>query len=205
MRERCELPRASLLRDSAAAMRAAAPGPSGALLYWVPVSQEGDSITSFTQRAASTGNSLPAPAALALMRFVRARLASQVYDDAPCAAQGTAIYTLSDPRDLRAVRYVGQTRAPRRRFLQHVRTARLWLPAELPWWVVEERYRPLYEWIRALFRDEQRLPVMIVTAWHDVPADATVAERAAIQDWIRRDTALLNVGCAAPTPQLRLL
>ncbi len=140
-----------------------------------------------------------------LGRFVRARLPSQLYDESGGDARGTAVYVLSDPRDLRAVRYVGQTRAPRRRFLQHVRTASVWMPDELPWWVVADRQRPLYEWIRALFRDERRLPVMIVTAWHEVAAEATAAERGTIQDSLRRGMRLLNVESAAPTLQIRLL
>jgi hypothetical protein len=159
----------------------------------------------YAKLAESTGRAIVPPSAAGLRRFVRARLGSHLYDETGCAAHGTAVYTLSDPRDLTAVRYVGQTRAPRRRFLQHLSTARLWLPDELPWWVVAERQRPLYEWIRALFRDEQRLPVMIVTTWHDVAADATMAERAAIQEYLRRGSALLNVESAAPIPQLSLL
>jgi hypothetical protein len=143
-----------------------------------------------------------APADVA--RFVRARVVAHLYDETGADARGTAIYTLSDPRDLRTVRYVGQTRAPRRRFLQHVHTARLWLPDDLPWWVIAERYRPLYEWVRALFREERRLPVMIVTAWHDVAAEATIAERGLIQESLRRRMPLLNVESAAPTPQIRL-
>jgi hypothetical protein len=145
------------------------------------------------------------PTSWELARLVRARLGSQLYDDSGGDARGTAVYVLADPRDLRAVRYVGQTRAPRRRFLQHVRTARLWMPDELPWWVVADRHRPLYEWIRGLFRDEQRLPVMIVTAWHEVAAEATVAERSLIQDSLRCGMRLLNVESAAPAPQIRLL
>src|SRR5688572_21339691 len=155
--------------------------------------------------SASAISAAPYPAPSDFGRFVRARLPSQLYDESGAAAQGTAVYLLADPRDLRAVRYVGQTRAPRRRFLQHVRTARVWVPDELPWWVIAHRHRPLYEWIRALFRDEQRLPVMIVIAWHELAAEATFAERGLIQDSLLRGMHLLNVESAAPTPQIRLL
>ncbi len=140
-----------------------------------------------------------------LGRFVRSRLQAHLYDDTGVGATGIAIYTLSDPRDLRASRYVGQTRSPRRRFLQHVGTARLSMPDELPWWIVEERQRPLYEWIRALYRDERRLPVLVVSAWHGGRADATAAERELIQDCLRRRMPLLNVESAVLRPQLRLL
>lgn len=144
------------------------------------------------------------PESAATARLVRARVASQLYDESGAEAYGTAIYTLSDPRELRAVRYVGQTRAPRRRWLQHVRTARLWIPDELPWWVLEPRHRPLYEWIRALFRDERRLPVMIVTAWHGEREQATLAERRSIQEHLRREVPLLNVELAELDSQIPL-
>jgi len=140
-----------------------------------------------------------------LARSVRRRVSAHVLDETAAPAVGTAIYTLSDPRELAAPRYVGQTRAPRRRFLQHVSVARLWLPDERPWWIAQERLRPLYEWIRALYADEQRLPVMVVTAWHDRPVDATVAERDLIQLCMRRQLPLLNVATATSEPQLRLL
>jgi hypothetical protein len=38
----------------------------------------------------------------------------------------------------------------RRRFLQHLNTARLWMPDAVPWWVVTPSLRPLYTWIREL-------------------------------------------------------
>ena len=144
-------------------------------------------------------------AELEVARLVRARVASHLYDETGTDTPGTAIYTLSDPRDLRTVRYVGQTRAPRRRLLQHIRAARVWVPDDLPWWVVEDPQRPLYEWIRTLFRDGQRLPVMIVVARHGLPADATLAERELIQESLRRHQPLLNVGSASLEPQIRLL
>jgi hypothetical protein len=86
-----------------------------------------------------------------------------------------------------------------------VRAAALWIPDDLPWWVGRERYRPLYEWLRDLYRDEQRLPMMIVSAWHDVAADATAAERALIQESLRAGFALLNLESAELEPQIRLL
>jgi hypothetical protein len=62
-----------------------------------------------------------------LTRRIRSQLQSLLHDESGDAPVGVAIYTLSDPRDVRDVRYVGQTRSPRRRLLQHVNTARLWL------------------------------------------------------------------------------
>jgi hypothetical protein len=50
----------------------------------------------------------------------------------------------------------------RRRLRLHVRTARLWLPEETRWWVKEPRLRPLYGWIRELYQQDGRLPMMIV-------------------------------------------
>jgi hypothetical protein len=141
-----------------------------------------------------------------LTRFVRTRLDGLLLDETgESRASSHAIYTLSDPREVRAARYVGQTRAPRRRWLQHVREARLWLPAERPWWVADQRLRPLYAWIRELYEDEQRLPVMLVTAWVGDRADATLAERELIQRYLREQVPLLNVATSALEPQLRLL
>ena len=84
---------------------------------------------------------------------------SHIYDEVGGLEGATAVYTLADPRDTRCPRYVGQTRDVRRRFMQHVHTARLWLPDDVPWWVRSPKHRPLYEWIRALYRDGGRLPV----------------------------------------------
>jgi hypothetical protein len=149
----------------------------------------------------------PAASHAEVARFVRARSAAHVYDETGrelgTQPRGTAIYTLADPRDLRVPRYVGQTRAPRRRFLQHVGTARLWLPDDLPWWVATPRQRPLYEWIRALYRDGRRLPVLVVCAWHGT--DATNAERELIQEYLRQRMPLLNVESATLQAQIRLL
>jgi hypothetical protein len=128
-----------------------------------------------------------------------------VHDERGAIAGGTAIYTLADPRDVRAPRYVGQTRAPRRRFAQHVRTARLSLPDETPWWVKSPKHRPLYEWIRALHRDEGRLPFMWVVEWLEPAADARTAERAAIMRLLAEGAALLNVEARSAGPQLPLL
>ena len=47
-----------------------------------------------------------------LSRHFRRHVGAQLYDDSGVTAQGIAIYSLSDPRDIREVRYVGQTSAP---------------------------------------------------------------------------------------------
>jgi hypothetical protein len=109
----------------------------------------------------------------------------------PSAPDGVAIYSLSDPRDVRETRYIGQTMAPRRRLLQHVGTARLWLPDERPWWVKSPKLRPLYDWLREIYRDEERLPVMVVLAWTDV-GNARMLERDRIYDCMQRKFPLLN-------------
>lgn len=127
----------------------------------------------------------------ALARQIRARRASHMIDLSGTNPSAVAIYTLSDPRDVRAVRYVGQTSSPRRRFLQHLSTARLWLPDQLPWWVKRTEMRALYEWIRALYLDECRLPVMVITAWTQAD-DALTQERALICEHLRMRSALLN-------------
>ena len=134
---------------------------------------------------------------------------THVYADGRGVRHGTAIYTLSDPRDTQCPRYVGRTRDPRRRFAQHVQMARLDLPddadmdvrgratqgavAETPWWVRSPKHRPLYAWIRELHRDGGRLPFMWVEEWVEPGVDALVAERAAIMRLLARGAALLNV------------
>ena len=128
-----------------------------------------------------------------LARHIRSHLVSNVIDDSGVDPQGVAIYFLSDPRDLRRVRYVGQTTAPKRRYQQHLNTARLWLPAELPWWVKSPKLRPLYDWIRRLHEDDLRLPVMVVTDWVKSVHMARVAEREHICAHLSCGMPLLNV------------
>jgi hypothetical protein len=124
---------------------------------------------------------------------VRRHIRAELYDDSGDNARGIAIYTLSDPRSIRDVRYVGQTRSPARRFAQHLNTARLWLPDELPWWVESPKLRPLYTWIRALYSDGQRMPVMVVTAWTGSVGQARVLERARIVECLESRLEILNV------------
>jgi hypothetical protein len=126
-------------------------------------------------------------------RRLRSHIAQQLYDDSGLLPEAIAIYSLTDPRDLRRIRYVGQTRSPRRRFLQHLHTARLWLPDERPWWVRQPRLRPLYEWIRELHADGERLPTMIIHSWEATPLAARVAERSRILASLATHMPLLNV------------
>jgi hypothetical protein len=146
----------------------------------------------------------PLPPRAQLQRALRRRLSTQLYDtsgEPPC---GIAIYWLADPRALREIRYVGQSAAPRRRLLQHLSVARLWLPDELPWWVRSPRLRPLYCWIRELYRDDARLPVMVVCAWVEAAA-ARVAERNEICACLARQLPLLNAEGELRRRQPRLL
>jgi hypothetical protein len=121
------------------------------------------------------------------------------------ATDAFAIYTLSDPRDAREVRYVGQTRSPTKRFLQHINTARLWLPDEAPWWFKPPELRPLYEWMRELHQDEYRLPLMIITAWAASEREARDVERRRIFDYLSQQRALLNVEAELMRGQMPLL
>ena len=124
---------------------------------------------------------------------MRRHIRAELYDDSGDNARGIAIYTLSDPRSIRDVRYVGQTRSPARRFAQHLNTARLWLPDELPWWVESPKLRPLYTWIRALYSDGQRMPVMVVAAWTGSVGEARILERARIVECLENRLEILNV------------
>jgi hypothetical protein len=126
-----------------------------------------------------------------LARLARACCASQLLDLSGMDAREAAIYALTDPRDIGVPRYVGQTCSPRRRLLQHINTARLWLPEQRPWWVKSPRLRPLYEWIRELYLDGQRLPVMAVIAWTEA-RQARLEERNRICEYLSRQVPLLN-------------
>ena len=151
------------------------------------------------------GQQTPALSRAQLARHIRQHVAAHLYDESGSSTGGTAIYTLSDPRDLRAVRYVGQSRSPARRFLQHLNTARLWLLADAPWWVKDPKLRPLSEWIRGLYREEGRLPTMIVCEWVTTTAAARTAERARISTCLKCQLPLLNVESERLGDQLQLL
>jgi hypothetical protein len=125
-------------------------------------------------------------------REVRHRASVHVCDESGAEAVGIAIYALSDPRSVRETRYIGQTAHPRRRWLQHLGTARLWLPDETPWWVSQPKLRPLYRWIRELYAQQERLPFMLICTWVDA-AEGRLAERAWIRACLERQLPLLNV------------
>ena len=134
----------------------------------------------------------PSAAAAALQRELRRRLHTHLYDESGVTPAGTAIYSLADPREARISRYIGQTRQPARRLMQHLRTARLWLPDETPWWVKAPRLQPLYRWIRELHSQEGRLPVMVVHAWVEAQ-HAQLVERERIRACLAQQLPLLNV------------
>jgi len=132
----------------------------------------------------------------------------EIYDealDASVSSRRVAIYTLVDPRDLRETRYVGQTADPRRRFLQHLNTARLWFPEDRPWWVKSPKLRPLYTWIRELYADESRLPTMIICGWAETSAAARLLERTHIVHCLANRLPLLNVESERSSQQPPLL
>jgi len=128
-----------------------------------------------------------------LSRRISRHVDLEMYDASRASGQGVAIYNLADPRDLRQIRYVGQTSQPRRRFLQHLNTARLWFPEERPWWVKSPKLRPLYTWIRDLYADEMRLPTMIISGWAETTAAARLQERLQIVECLVNRLPLLNV------------
>ena len=132
------------------------------------------------------------PSAAALQRELRRRLHLHLYDESGVTPTGTAIYSLADPREARISRYIGQTRQPARRLMQHLRAARLWLPDETPWWVKAPRLQPLYRWIRELHGQEGRLPVMVVHAWVEAQ-HAQLVERERICACLAQQLPLLNV------------
>jgi hypothetical protein len=126
-----------------------------------------------------------------LARLVRRRVPQLLCDLSGVEPASVAVYSLSDPRDLRAARYIGRTRTPRRRLLQHIGTARLWLPDALPWWVSSPRLRPLYVWLRHLYADGARLPVLAIHEWV-TDEEAPCAERRHIFECLGQGLELLN-------------
>jgi hypothetical protein len=128
-----------------------------------------------------------------LARRLRQHSRRELYDASGLAPAGTAIYSLADPRDLRLTRYIGQSCAPQRRFLQHLSNARLWLPEERPWWIKQPKLRPLYEWLRELYAQEQRLPTMVIHSWVATTNNARLIERARIVAALADNLPLLNV------------
>jgi hypothetical protein len=128
---------------------------------------------------------------LEISRSIRLRSAAHILDATGTAMNQAAIYALTDPRDLELVRYIGQTRNPRARYLQHMNEARLWLPEELPWWVKAPHLRPLYHWIRELYADEHRLPIMMIVAWTAANL-ARQEEGRHIREYLRHQKPLLN-------------
>jgi hypothetical protein len=141
-----------------------------------------------------------------LARHIRNHVATQLYDDSDSEIRGgTAIYSLSDPREIACVRYIGQTRSPRRRFLQHLAAARLWLPDERPWWVKSPKLLPLYTWIRELHRDDFRLPVMVISSWAATNPAARAAERLRIYECLARRLPLVNIEAGILGPRVPLL
>jgi hypothetical protein len=125
--------------------------------------------------------------------YVRRHVRANLYDESGMHVSGIALYGLSDPRHIRDIRYVGQTRAPANRFLQHVNAARLWLPDDLPWWIKAPRLRPLYSWIRQLYSQDRRLPVMLISTWLPTAKEARLAERAQIVECLKDGRELYNV------------
>jgi hypothetical protein len=140
-----------------------------------------------------------------LARFIAQHAKRELYDDSGVAPTGVAIYSLVDPRELKVSRYIGQTAVPRRRFMQHLRMARLWMPQVKPWWVPEPKLRPLYEWLRELYSQENRLPTMIIHSWSADTRQARVAERTRICEALANQLPLFNLEGELLKQQLPLI
>lgn len=140
-----------------------------------------------------------------LARLIAQHARRELYDDSGAEPDGIAIYSLADSRDLRLTRYIGQTRAPRRRFLQHLQMARLWMPDVTPWWIQQPALRPLYAWLRELYSQEGRLPTMIIHSWTADIRQARLAERARIYEALANRVPLFNVEIEQLGRQLPLI
>jgi hypothetical protein len=123
---------------------------------------------------------------------LRRHLGMLICDTSDAEQVGVALYALSDPRDVRAVRYVGQSTAPARRYRQHVRTACLGHDRQGPWWVRQAHLGPLHEWIRILHADGGRLPFMLITHWVPSVDAARLLEQSLITAHRAAGCALLN-------------
>lgn len=134
---------------------------------------------------------------------LRRHLGVLICDTSGAERAGVALYTLSDPREVRAVRYVGQSSAPMRRYRQHVRAAWLAQEGPGPWWVRQPHLGPLHEWIRALHADEGRLPFMLITHWVPSVEAARLLEQSLITAHQAAGCALLN--CEALRESARAL
>jgi hypothetical protein len=143
-----------------------------------------------------------------LRQRLRAALPQLMHDVSGCEPAGIALYALADPRDVRALRYIGQTGSPARRYRQHVRAACLGAGTDRPWWICEPHLLALHRWIHALHADGNRLPFMLVTHWTATIADARALERQLILEHIAAGHELLNreatCSCSS-TVQLSLL
>lgn len=134
---------------------------------------------------------VPPQARLALLRRIRQARQHNIIEPPNVDRGDVAIYTLADPRDVAVARYVGQTRNPESRLSQHVNAARLWLPDERPWWIKPPELRPLYLWIRELYADDGRLPMMVIAGWADADR-ARGDERKVVRDLLAVGVPLLN-------------
>lgn len=142
----------------------------------------------------STASGSHDEALVASTLLIRRHVDHELYDESgePSPA-GIAIYSLSDPSDLSTFRYIGQSAAPRRRLFQHLNAARFSMLTDRPWWIRDLTLRPLYEWIRAMYREDVRMPTMVIWEWTDSSGIARVAERARICDGLARGLPLFNV------------
>jgi len=131
------------------------------------------------------------PTRAQIIRRIRTNFHNLLLDCSGSEPADVAIYTLADPRDIRQIRYVGQSTRPDRRYLQHISQARLWEPAETPWWIKKPQLRPLYQWIRDLYADEHRLPVMLIARWTE-SGNALSEERRYINECIGKSLPLFN-------------
>jgi hypothetical protein len=79
------------------------------------------------------------------------------------------------------------------------------MPAERPWWIRDPKLCPLYEWIRSIYREDCRLPTMIIREWTERADSARAIERARICASLSQGLPLLNVEAARAAKQPQLL
>jgi hypothetical protein len=96
---------------------------------------------------------------------VRRQIDSHLVDWSGKRAGTFAVYGLTDAPDSDPIDYIDITVNPQRRLLQHWMAARLWQSQRSADRITSSTLRPLCHWIRDLYEQQQRLPVMVIYEW----------------------------------------
>lgn len=90
---------------------------------------------------------------------------AHILDLSPKRSGAFAVYGLAEDGNRERVQYLDFTVNPQRRLLQHWMSPRLWLSRRAADRITSSTLQPLCHWIRALYEQKQRLPVMAIYEW----------------------------------------